>query len=174
MPRILEPPPFTRVEPVTEVLHGVEITDPYRWLEDPNSPRTRQWIEEQTAYARAYLDAIPGRDRIRKRVAELLAGKDVISDPWNVGDRYFFLKRQKGRAQPVIAVRDGLFGDETILVDPESREDNTSTTVAIAAISEDGRFLAYSVRQGGSDHAAIEILDIERNTVPLSDSLPNG
>src|SRR5882762_9459041 len=110
MRNVVAPPPATPVEPITELLHGVEITDPYRWLEDQNSPRTRQWIEEQTAYTRAYLGAIPGRDRIRKRVAELLAGKDVISDPWNVGDRYFFLKRQKGRAQPVIAVRDGLFG----------------------------------------------------------------
>jgi len=51
-----------------EVLHGVEITDPYRWLEDQNSPRTRAWIEEQTAYARSYLDAIPGREQIRQRL----------------------------------------------------------------------------------------------------------
>src|SRR5207253_2501613 len=62
--------PATPIEPVTEVLHGVEITDPYRWLEDQNSPRTRKWIEEQSAYTRAYFDAIPGRDRIRKRVEE--------------------------------------------------------------------------------------------------------
>src|SRR5258708_8474652 len=66
------PPPFTPPEPVTEILHGVPITDPYRWLEDQNSPRTRKWLEEQTAYTRAYLDAIPGRKRIRKRVEELL------------------------------------------------------------------------------------------------------
>src|SRR3982074_545055 len=77
MPLVLEQPPFTPVEPITEVLHGVEITDPYRWLEDQNSPRTRKWIDEQTAYTRAYLDGIPGRDRIRKRVEELLTGKDV-------------------------------------------------------------------------------------------------
>src|SRR5260370_8455037 len=73
MPLVLEPPPFTPVEPITEVLHGVEITDPYRWLEDQNSPRTRKWIEEQTAYTRAYLDAIPGRETIRNRSDDFLS-----------------------------------------------------------------------------------------------------
>src|SRR5713101_5127297 len=112
MPRVLEPPPFTPVEPVTEVLHGVEITDSYRWLEDQNSPRTRKWIEEQTAYTHTYLDAIPGRVRIRRRVRELLGGKDVISDPWKVGARYFFLKRRRNSEQHSIVMTEGLLGEE--------------------------------------------------------------
>src|SRR6202050_3749370 len=121
MPPAVVAPPLTQAEPVTETLHGVEITDPYRWLEDQNSPRTRAWIEEQTAYARSYLDAIPGREQIRQRVRELLAFKEVISEPWNVGDRHFFLKREEDREQPVIAMRKGLFGEETVLVDPALR-----------------------------------------------------
>jgi prolyl oligopeptidase len=167
-----EPPP-TFVEPVTEVLHGIEITDPYRWLEDQNSPRTRKWLEEQDIYTRAYFDAIPDRERIRTRVTELLALKEVISEPWNVGDRYFFLKRQEEREQPVIVMRDGLFGPETVLVDPALRGSGNSTAVSIVAISANGRFLAYSVRQGGTDHSALEILDVERGTV-LPDRLPAG
>jgi prolyl oligopeptidase len=171
-PAVVAPPP-TPVDPVTETLHGVEITDPYRWLEDQNSPRTRAWIEEQTGYARAYLDAIPGREQIRERVRELMSLKEVISEPWNVGDRYFYLKRQEEREQPVIAMRNGLFGEETVLVDPASRATGASTAVSIVAISHDARFLAYSVRQGGTDHSALEILDLERNTV-LPDLLPEG
>jgi prolyl oligopeptidase len=167
------PPPATQIEPVTEVLHGVAITDPYRWLEDQNSPRTRKWIEEQAAYTREYLDAIPVGDRIRKRVEQLLTGKDVISDPWNVGDRYFFLKRQEGKEQPVIVIREGLIGEETVLVDPALRTTGTSISVAIAAISQDARFLAYSVRHGGTDHAALEILDLSKSVV-LPDRLPDG
>jgi prolyl oligopeptidase len=173
MRSVVDPPPATPIEPVTEVLHGVEITDPYRWLEDQNSPRTRKWIEEQTAYTRAYLDAIPGRDRIRKRVEELLTGKDVISDPWKVGARYFFLKRRQNSEQHSIVMREGLLGEERILVDPVLRATGRSTAVSIAAISQDGRFLAYSVRQGGTDHAALEILDVENNVV-LTDRLPDG
>jgi prolyl oligopeptidase len=70
---VLESPPHTPVEPVTENFHGIEVIDPYRWLEDQDSERTRRWIKGQTDYARSYLDAIPGRERVQKRIAELLA-----------------------------------------------------------------------------------------------------
>jgi hypothetical protein len=59
MAQVVQAPPPTTVEPVTEILHGVEITDSYRWLEDQDSPRTRKWLDEQTAYTRAYFAAIP-------------------------------------------------------------------------------------------------------------------
>src|SRR6266446_5131669 len=173
MPPAVSAPPPTLVEPVTEVLHGVEVTDPYRWLEEQNSPRTRAWLEEQTRYTREYLLAIPGREQISERVRELMAIKEIISEPWNIGDRYFFLKRQEEREQPVIVMRKGLFGEETVLVDPALRGTGTSTAVSIVAISHDARFLAYSVRQGGTDHSALEILHLERNTI-LPDQLPEG
>src|ERR1700721_483148 len=121
MPPAVLAPPQTQAEPVTETLHGVEITDPYRWLEDQNSPRIRAWLAEQTAYTRVYLDAIPGREQIKERVRELMSFKEVISEPWNGGGRFFFLNRQDEREQPVIVMRKGLFGEETVLVDPASR-----------------------------------------------------
>ena len=173
MAQAVQAPPPTPVEPVTEILHGIEVTDPYRWLEDQNSPRTRKWLEEQAAYTRAYFDAIPERKQIRARVKELLALKEVVSEPWNIGDRYFFCKRQEAQEQPVIVMRNGFFGPETILVDPGQRGTGTSTAVSIVAISHDRHFLAYSVRQGGTDHSAIEILDVEQGTV-LPDRLPEG
>src|SRR4029077_1254048 len=64
MSRVFRSSPFTQIEPVTENFHGVEVTDPYRWLEDQDSERTRRWINEQTDYARSYLDAIPGRGQV--------------------------------------------------------------------------------------------------------------
>jgi prolyl oligopeptidase len=173
MAHAVQTPPPTQVEPVTEILHGIEITDPYRWLEDQNSPRTRKWLEEQAAYTRVYFAAIPEREAIRTRVRELLAVKEVISEPWNVGDRYFFLRRQQHGEQPVIVMRNGLFGEETVLVDPALRATGPSTAVSVVAISHDGHFLAYSVRQGGTDHSSVEILDVERSTV-LPDRLPEG
>ena len=172
MPPTVAAPPLTLVEPVTDFLHGVEVVDPYRWLEDQDSPRTRSWLGAQEAYTRAYFDSLPGRARIRQRVGELLCSPSV-AEPWNVGDRYFFLKRTENREQPTIVVRDRLFGQETILVDPALRASSDTVAVAIAAISQDGRFLAYAVREGGTDHSALEILDLERSVV-LADGLPEG
>ena len=171
MPRVLEPPPFTRVEPVTEVLHGVEITDPYRWLEDQNSPRTRKWIDEQTAYTRAYLDAIPGRDRIRKRVEELLA-VEVVSEPRKAGNRYFFMKRKPDREQAIIAMREGIGEEEVVLLDPAGRGEGDSTALDIVGSSPSGEYLAYAVRHEGTDSAILEILDVQRRA-QLPDRLPS-
>lgn len=174
MTQLRTAPPHTTVEPVTEILHGIEVTDPYRWLEDQNSPRTRKWLDDQAAYTHAYFAAIPDRDRIRTRVRELLASKEIIlSEPWNVGNHFFFLKRQQDQEQPVIVMQNGLFGEERVLVDPALRATGTSTAVSVVAISRDGRFLAYSVRQGGTDHSSVEILDVERGIV-LPDRLPEG
>ncbi len=172
MPLTLNPPPPTPIEPVTEVLHGVPVTDPYRWLEDQNSPRTRKWLDEQTVYTRAYLDAIPGRDRIRKRVEELLA-VEVVSEPWKVGERYFYLKRLAYQQQPAIMMRDGHSGDEVVLVDPSERGGGTATSVNILNVSKDGNVLAYGVRQGGQYSQVVEFFGVDRMEV-LPDRLPPG
>ena len=172
MPSVLQPPPFTPVEPVTEVLHGVEIADPYRWLEDQNAPWTRKWIEEQAVYTRTYFDGISEREQIRKRVAELLP-TPRLSDPWSIANSFFFLKRTERCEQPSIVMREGLFGIDSVLINPAHRGTGDSTAVSIGAISHNARFLAYCVRHGGTDHSAIEMLDVVRNKV-LPDRLPEG
>ena len=111
MPQLMTPPPYSTVEPVAEILHGVSVTDPYRWLEDQDSPRTRAWIEEQTQYARTYLDRIPGRERIRARIREFLA-VETCDSLQRVGNRYFFRKRLPDQEQPCIYMREGANGDE--------------------------------------------------------------
>lgn len=171
MPLVLNPPP-TPVEPVTEVLHGVPITDPYRWLEDQNSPRTRKWLEEQTAYTRAYLDAIPGRERIRKRVEELLA-VEVVTEPWKIGSRYFFLKRTPYQEQPMIMMREGDAGEDVPLVDPINRDATATTAVSILAVSHKGDVLAYRITYGGNPFHTTEFFDVSRNRI-LADRLPLG
>src|SRR5689334_7527424 len=101
MPELTQAPPFTPVEAVTEVLHGITISDPYRWLEDQDSPRTREWLEQQRLYARRYLDNIPGRERIRERIKEFLA-VETYDSLQRVGSRYFFRKRLPDQEQPCI------------------------------------------------------------------------
>jgi prolyl oligopeptidase len=67
MPALMEPPPYSPVDAVTEVLYGVPVTD-HRWREDQESPRTREWLSAQTRYARSYLDSIPDREQTRERI----------------------------------------------------------------------------------------------------------
>src|SRR6266404_139262 len=138
MPLTLNPPPPTPIEPVTEVLHGVPVTDPYRWLEDQNSQRTRKWLQEQTAYTQAYLNALPGRDRIRERIEELLA-VGVVSEPWKVRDRYFFLKRNAHQEQPTIVMQESETGEAVVLVDPSGIDSAGKTAVNILKISRDAK-----------------------------------
>ncbi len=107
-------PPFSPVEPVTDVLHGVSVTDHYRWLEDQDSPRTRQWIAEQTQYARGYLDHLPGRQKIRERIREFLA-VGTYDSLQKTGSRYFFRKRLPDQEQPCIYMRDGADGKDQLL-----------------------------------------------------------
>jgi prolyl oligopeptidase len=165
-------PPTTPVEPIAEILHGVEVTDPYRWLEEQDSQRTRKWLDEQNAYTRLYFDAIPGRDQIRKRVEELLA-VETISEPWKVGNRYFFLKRAPHQQQAVIMVRDGDSGEESVLVDPILRGEGPEVAIAIISIARDGKVLAYGIKHGGTDPQAVEFLDVAQKQI-LCDRLPLG
>jgi prolyl oligopeptidase len=163
--------PRTAVEPVTEFLHGVKVVDPYRWLEDQDSRRTRDWIREQTAHTRAYLDGIPGRAEIRRRVEELLA-VDSACEVWKAGNRHFVLKRGRDQEQPVIAMREGESEAETVILDLAQKE-GSSPAVDIVAVSPNGKFVAFVLRNSGEDCGSIHIVDVDARRV-LPDTLPAG
>ena len=164
MPKLAVAPPFSPIEPVTEVLHGVPITDPYRWLEDQDSPRTRHWLDSQNVYARSYLDSIPGRDRIRNRIRELV-DVETYDSIQKAGGRYFFGKRLPGQEQPCIYFRDGTDGADQLLIDPAERGKGPYTAVKPLRVSPDGRLLLYEVKEGGERTGTFEILDIEKRAV---------
>lgn len=165
------PPPAT-IEPVTETLHGVTVVDPYRWLEEQNSQRTRDWIAEQTVYTRAYLEAIPGRAEIRKRVEEILAVQ-TYRDPRKAGNRCFFLKREELYEQFVLAMREGESDEDNVLLDPVRLTGSPHAALNIIALSPNGKFLAFTTRAGGEDCAPIGFLDVDSRQV-LHDRLPAG
>ena len=165
-------PPVTAIKPVNEVLHGREIVDPYRWLEEQNSPETRAWIFQQTEYARRYLDVLPDRDRIRKRVADLL-GLQSFREIRKAGERCFFLRREPSHEQPVLVMREGDSEQDIVLLDPVQLDGSPQASVSMLATSPTGKFLAFAFRIGGHDSAPIRFLDVDKRQV-LGDFLPAG
>src|SRR5437868_4012907 len=121
--------PTTRQDSVHETLHGVEITDPYRWLEDQNSPETREWIAAQNAVTHAYLNVWPGRNRLQQRLTELLK-VDSVSVPTEAGGYYFYSRRAADQEQSILYRRKGLNGPEEVLVDPHPMSADKTTNVA--------------------------------------------
>ena len=124
------PPPETKIVKVTDSLHGVEIDDSYRWLEDGQSPETRAWIDAQNAYSDSILGTSPGHERIKKRLA-LFMKVDEIGRPIERNGRYFFTKRLSNQDVPVIYMRKGLEGDDEVLIDPHTMSTDYTTSVII-------------------------------------------
>jgi prolyl oligopeptidase len=165
-------PPPTKIDNITETIHGVTITDPYRWLEDQNSPQTRAWIDSENQYTQSVISTVPGRDQIHQQVEKLLK-VDTISPPSERGGRYFFTARRGDQAQAVMYVRQGLNGKDEVLLDPNSMSADHTVSVAPLGISRDGRMMAYGVRQGGEDEVTVHFLNIDTRK-DLSDIMPRA
>jgi prolyl oligopeptidase len=163
-------PPATRTDNVKETLHGVELTDPYRWLEDQNSPETRKWIDAENEYTQSLIGHLAGREAIEKRLNELLK-VDTIGTPIERGGKYFFSKRLANQDLSVLYARKGLAGADEVLVDPHPMSADHSTSVGLAGISEDGSILVYSVREGGKDEVSVRFMDVATRK-DLADALP--
>ncbi|MFN3326418.1 MAG: prolyl oligopeptidase family serine peptidase [Bryobacteraceae bacterium] len=157
-------PPATRAIPFTEMLHGVEISDPYRWLEDQESPETREWLKAQIAYTQSKLDALPGREAIRKRVAELMRIEEH-GIPTYRGGRYFFTRRAPEQNQPAIYMREGEGRKDVLLLDPNTMSPDQSTSVSLMDVSRDGKLLVFGTRQGGEDEMVLSLLEIDNATI---------
>ena len=172
---ILPPPPVTEAKPVTETIHGVTLTDPYRWLEDAKSPETRAWIAEQMKYTEKYLSQVKIRPQIIQDLARLerVESYDI---PTERGGRYFFKKRLADENQGSIYLRHGLHGEDVRLIDATRLSADQNTSVQVNDISKDGTLLVYGIRSGGADEESVHILEIDKNGASreLSDSLPSA
>ncbi len=166
------PPPETKAVPVTDVVQGVSITDPYRWLEDQKSPETRAWIAAQNDYTNGLLDKVPGREEIRSVVAGL-SKFDNVGTPAPVAGRYFFLKRRADQDVSVLCMRRGLNGPDEVLIDPAALSPDRSIGVGLMDISKDGTALIYAARKGSETEVEVHLFDVEARR-PMSDVLPRA
>ena len=165
-------PPPTRAQDIVDVVHGVEVPDPYRWLEDQDAPETRAWIDTQNAFTDSVLHVLSGRDEFRATAARVIE-RDIVGLPSERGGRYFFERRQAGDDLSVLYVRQGIDGADEVLVDPHPMSPDNTVSVDFYDISEDGTLVAYSVRQGGVDEVSVRLMDVATRQ-DLPDTLPEA
>ncbi len=142
--------PRTRKGDVADELHGRRIADPYRWLEDPNSPETRAWIGTQNELTFGYLEGIAARDRLKERLTALW-NYERVGAPSRHGPWYIYARNDGLQNQSVIYRTRSLDAEPEVLIDPNALSDDGTVALGSLAFSDDGKYVAYSVATAGSD-----------------------
>ncbi|HMF39240.1 MAG TPA: prolyl oligopeptidase family serine peptidase [Polyangia bacterium] len=160
-----KPPPIaTRKDDVVDRLHGVDVPDPYRWLEDADSPEVKAWIDAQNGATRRALDRVPGRAALEKRFWQLYEIGSVgvpVSRPSKNGDRRYFHTRRDGKQnQPVLYVRDGAGGADRALVDVNAERADGTRALDWWFPTDDGARVAYGVSDDGSEESVLRVRDV--------------
>jgi prolyl oligopeptidase len=152
-------PATAQVEQVDDY-HGVAVADPYRWLEEIESPATRAWIAAQNRHTAGYLGRIAARPRLRQRLAELWS-HERLSPPLVRGGRYFFTRHDGVQNQAVVYVLERLDGEPRPLIDPNPLAADSTVALADFEPSPDGRRVAYALATAGSDWLEWRVRDVE-------------
>src|SRR6478735_2674479 len=148
-------PPARRSEQV-DTLHGVEVPDPYRWLEEDGSDDTRAWVEAENALTRRHLDG-PRRDELVGRLRGLYDYPRTLTFAGR-GGRYFFTHNPGLLDQPILFVQDGPGAEPRVLLDPNTLSTDGTTALTAYFPSPDGARVAYAISVHGSDRQQIGVL----------------
>ena len=151
-------PPSPRHDQV-DIYHGVAVPDPYRWLEDPQSAASRQWIEAQNQVTSAYLETLAGRSAIGDRLTQLW-NFERYSTPFKQGGRYFYFKNDGLQNQSVLYTLPSLEAEPRMLLDPNTLSEDGTVSLSGMAVSENGAYLAYGLSSAGSDWVEWYVRDI--------------
>ncbi|HMF64148.1 MAG TPA: hypothetical protein VK608_08685, partial [Edaphobacter sp.] len=129
---------------------GTKVTDPYRWMEDVDSPEVQEWIEQENRLTRGILDSVPGHKVIHRRLMDLI-NFERYTAPVPRGTRYFYSRNSGLQNQNVFYWTEGLDGEPKILLDPNTMSADGTVAISGLSISDDGRLAAYSIADAGSD-----------------------
>ncbi|HEX2463856.1 MAG TPA: prolyl oligopeptidase family serine peptidase [Thermoanaerobaculia bacterium] len=130
--------------------HGTSVADPYRWLEDLDGEAVRAWVEKQNQVSRPFLDSLPARPAIEKRLTDLW-NYERRGVPFKKGDRFFWLHNDGLQNQDVLMVADAVAGEPRVLIDPNDWSSDGKSALAGLEVSHDGRLAAYARSEGGTD-----------------------
>ena len=161
--------PVTRKSDQMDDYHGTKVADPYRWLEDDNSPETLAWVKAENELTFGYLNKIPYRVQVKNRLQELY-NYAKYSSPFRRGDAYFFFKNDGLQNQNVLYIQNGLDGTPEMLLDPNKFSEDGTSRLGIFDISKNGRYIAYGISTGGSDWQELHVMEIASRKV-LPDDL---
>jgi prolyl oligopeptidase len=155
-------PPTHRLD-LVETLHGFEVADPYRWLEDPATSQTKAWSQAEAELFDVWIAERPGRPVLRDRLGRLLAA-GLVSAPVVRGGRWFFERRRGDQEHPVLMVREA-DGSERALIDPGALSEEGTVTLDGWFVSLEGTRLAYQLSQGGDEEPLLWVLDVASGEV---------
>ena len=161
--------PETKRGDVVDDFHGVKVADPYRWLEDSDAPDTRVWIEAENKVTFDYLEGIPQRGPIKDRITNLW-NYERFSVPFKRGGRYFMSKNDGLQNHSVLYTMDSPASTPRVLIDPNTFSEDGTISLAGTWPSEDGRYMAYGIADGGSDWREFKVRDVATGR-DLDDSL---
>ncbi|MCK6456542.1 MAG: prolyl oligopeptidase family serine peptidase [Phycisphaerae bacterium] len=159
--------PKAKTVDVVEDYHGTKLADPYRWMEDLDSPELKQWIDAENKVTFGYLAEIPVRDRIRARLTKLW-DFERYDTPFKEGGRYFFRRNDGLQNQSVLYTVRSLDESPRVLIDPNTLSKDGTVALAGLAVTDDARYLAYALADAGSDWQRYRVRDIE-----TGDDLPD-
>ena len=162
-------PPKAKSEPITDMVQGHKIVDPYRYMEDASNPDTQAYVQQQLAYTRSVLDKLPGRDKIQARLEQLLT-IGTIGAPQMGGNYYFYTRREGHQNQPVLYVREGLTGTDRTLVDANQMSSDGTVALDWWFPSETGKYVAYGTSASGSEESTLHIVETATGKV-LTDAI---
>jgi prolyl oligopeptidase len=151
--------PETKKVDVVEDYFGTKVPDPYRWLENDTAPDVAAWVEAENKVTFGYLDKIPYRAQIRKRL-ETLLNYPRYSAPTRRGENFIFAKNDGLQNQSVFYIQKGLDGPPDLLLDPNKFAADGTSQLGGFALSESGKYVAYAISEGGSDWRDYYILDV--------------
>jgi prolyl oligopeptidase len=157
------PYPQTTRDDTSDVLHGVRVADPYRYLEDPDSDRTRAFVDAQNALSEPYLASLAATPRMLELTTALLTAPRR-GTPWERGGRYFVIANPGELDQDQLFTAPSLadlFDAPTLLLDPNALSADGTTAMTAVRVSPDGRYLAYALSEAGSDWRVIKVLEVE-------------
>ncbi len=161
--------PNSRKSDQVDDYHGVKVADPYRWLEDDNSAETKAWVEAQNKVTFDYLNKIPYRAQMKKRLEDL-ANYPKYSAPNRKGDYFYFYKNDGLQNQAVLYRQKGLDAVPELVMDPNKLSAEGTTQLAVFNLSKDGRYAVWGISKGGSDWRTLYVRDMATNK-DLTDSI---